>query len=265
MSETLDMKQPVLDRALAEMEKPDVCLLRRSGDLLLVHDWLDYAGQYLRYSLWKRKPHLWQEAYRIHGLDPSPDRPPTVRGQSAQQDHTRPNPTTPDLTTAHDPGGGGGGDAAAGKGGAGIDPAILRELELCQVGEPNRSRLARLLSSRNVIPLQVRALWVGCQDARRNPVGLLCSKLEGDLGPVSLTPRQVVALVDGGHVVAIDGHPVSPRSVGPLRDAVVIFPRPCMNLDHDRRPPPVATVPVEGIEDELTLSGHEGELAKAGG
>jgi len=49
---------------------------------ILIHDWLDYTGRYLKDSLFKRSPEKWEEVLRLHGQ--SADCPQTVGGQSAE-------------------------------------------------------------------------------------------------------------------------------------------------------------------------------------
>lgn len=69
------------------------CWLDRSDDVFRVHNWLKYAGRYLRDSLFKRDPARWQESLAVYGL--SADCLPTNRRQSAV---TVPNRTLPNLT-----------------------------------------------------------------------------------------------------------------------------------------------------------------------
>lgn len=58
----------------------------RHDGIFRVHDWLEYAGRYLKDSKFKRRPEKWTEALAVYGL--SADSPPTVSGMS-------PLPTNP--------------------------------------------------------------------------------------------------------------------------------------------------------------------------
>lgn len=99
VSETLGMDLDLLKQAIAVMEEPEIALLDRCDGSLLVHDWLDYAGRYLRDSKFKRQPKKWRLAAKAHL---SADSPPTV-GRT-RPNHTKPNQTKPPPTP---PSGGG--------------------------------------------------------------------------------------------------------------------------------------------------------------
>ena len=101
MAEMLDMPVEVVARALKAMENqdPKLAFLERKAGRILVHDWLEYAGRYLKDSRFRRSPEKYEEIERIHAAavdsPPGPrlsaDSPPTVRDTLP----TLPNPPIP--------------------------------------------------------------------------------------------------------------------------------------------------------------------------
>jgi len=88
MAEMLDMPVEAMAKVLKVMEHsdPKLAFLERKNGRLLVHDWLDYAGQYLSNSRYRRSPEKYEEIKRIHqvtaesppGSELSADSSPTV-------------------------------------------------------------------------------------------------------------------------------------------------------------------------------------------
>src|SRR5688572_13073639 len=71
VSETLDIEPNVFDQIMNVMK--EVGLVDERDGKLLVHDWPDYAGRYLKENRFKRKPELWAEVealYRTPGACP---------------------------------------------------------------------------------------------------------------------------------------------------------------------------------------------------
>lgn len=75
------------------------CWIDRSDGIFRVHDWLDYAGSYLRDSKFKRSPERWKEAQGLYS-DLSADSRQTVGGTN-QPD--QPNQPTNQPPRARDP------------------------------------------------------------------------------------------------------------------------------------------------------------------
>jgi hypothetical protein len=61
----------------------------RADEVFRVHDWIDYAGTYLRTSKFKRRPDLWAETQRLYGRDGCPV---NVTGLSGQPTHLPTHP-----------------------------------------------------------------------------------------------------------------------------------------------------------------------------
>lgn len=75
IGEQLDMPADLVTRAINVMEDAEIALLTRDGPHLLVTNWLEYAGGYLRDSLFRRHPEKWEATCRLYGV--SADSPPT--------------------------------------------------------------------------------------------------------------------------------------------------------------------------------------------
>lgn len=95
VAESLGMELAVYQQAFDAMLDVEVELLERRGkEVVLVHDWLDYAGRYLRDTKFKRRPDVYQEICALHGS--SADSQPTNSRKSAV-------PTLPNQPTYQPP------------------------------------------------------------------------------------------------------------------------------------------------------------------
>jgi hypothetical protein len=95
MSETLDMTPENLALAFTALEEAQ--FLRRDGDKILVHDWLDYAGRYLTENKYRRKPERMAEIINTHRHKVNGDTGPpmTCPGQAKAPHQPTNQPTTP--------------------------------------------------------------------------------------------------------------------------------------------------------------------------
>lgn len=91
VADALGLREDVIVSALRAMRKSRL-IWERDG-VLLVCNWLDYAGTYLKDSRYKRCPEKWEEACRLHGVS-SDRRRRTVHGQSGLPTNQTNQPTT---------------------------------------------------------------------------------------------------------------------------------------------------------------------------
>jgi hypothetical protein len=91
MAESMGMDSGTFDRAMSEMEQAG--FLRRTADGILVNDWIEYAGTYLRTIKFRRSPEKWRETERLYSVgkvasgkglsgDMPPEKPPAARDLS---------------------------------------------------------------------------------------------------------------------------------------------------------------------------------------
>jgi hypothetical protein len=101
MSETLNMKLDVVRDAIQRLE--EFGFIERNGESVYVHDWLDYAGRFLRSKFSKKRETL-VSIWALHGKDygekDEADTQPTPKINSTDTLPTRtiPNLTIPNLT-----------------------------------------------------------------------------------------------------------------------------------------------------------------------
>jgi hypothetical protein len=116
----LDVKKEIIDRSIKVMLR--LGFLDKRGDSLLVHDWLDYAGSYLRDSLYRRDVHKWELAQTMHGVSrqsavsqptvgdnqPEPSQPEPSLAELSQPEPARPRgkPHRGEVGARDDPGSG---------------------------------------------------------------------------------------------------------------------------------------------------------------
>ena len=96
MSETLNMKLDIVRDAIQRLE--EFGFIERNGENVYVHDWLDYAGRFLRSKFSKKRETL-VSIWALHGKDygdkDETDTQPTPRRNSTDTPPTR---TIPNLT-----------------------------------------------------------------------------------------------------------------------------------------------------------------------
>ena len=110
MSETLNMKLDVVRVAIERLE--EYGFIERNGERVFVHDWLDYAGRFLRSKFSKKREELvsiWALHGKVYGEKEDTDTQPTPRSNSTDTLPTRtlpnltvPNQTVPDRTKPKD-------------------------------------------------------------------------------------------------------------------------------------------------------------------
>ena len=96
MSETLNMKLDVVRDAIQRLE--EFGFIERNGESVYVHDWLDYAGRFLRSKFSKKRETLvsiWALYGKEYGEKEEADTQPTPRRNPAD---TLPTRTIPNLT-----------------------------------------------------------------------------------------------------------------------------------------------------------------------
>lgn len=96
MSETLNMKLDVVRDAIQRLE--EFGFIERNGESVYIHDWLDYAGRFLRSKFSKKREILvsiWALHGKIYGDKDEADTQPTPRMNSTD---TLPTRTIPNLT-----------------------------------------------------------------------------------------------------------------------------------------------------------------------
>ena len=101
MSETLNMKLDVVRDAIQRLE--EFGFIERNGESVYVHDWLDYAGRFLRSKFSKKRETLvsiWALYGKEYGEKEEADTQPTPRRNPADTLPTRtiPNRTVPNQT-----------------------------------------------------------------------------------------------------------------------------------------------------------------------
>jgi hypothetical protein len=92
MSESLGMSLDQFEQAVSALEESE--FLRRNGDMLLVHDWLEYAGRYLQENKFRRNPARLAQIHEAHGV---------ANGMSGTSPGQANAPHQPNQPTNHTP------------------------------------------------------------------------------------------------------------------------------------------------------------------
>jgi hypothetical protein len=91
LSETLGITVEAYDKAAAALEETG--FLDRRGDIVLVHDWIDYASRYLRDTKYRNHPEKWRQICDLHKFTPSAENRLIIGGNTPYQPTLTNQPT----------------------------------------------------------------------------------------------------------------------------------------------------------------------------